>query len=236
MFLKDGTFGGGEAFPKRRTGTLPDTIGLEGATRGTSAFPWERSRCWARARAGWNEFVTSSMPRRIVIVSGPPAAGKTAVAVPLAEGLGFALIAKDDIKESLYASLNGLPGDVAFSRILSDASMHLLWRLAARCPHAVLEANFRTTGTEDRETLAALLAGAGTRCVEVHCRIPLAEAARRFAERARAGRHSAHALQEMSLERLAAYAEPFALSPVIEVDTTRPVDIAALVDRVRGAL
>jgi hypothetical protein len=69
--------------------------------------------------------------------------------------------------------------------------------------------------------------------VEIHCRIPIEEAARRFAERARTERHHpAHALQEMSIEQLAEYAQPFAMSPVVEVDTARPVDVAALARQV----
>lgn len=51
--------------------------------------------------------------RKIVLVSGAPGAGKTTIAQPLAEALGFPLLSKDHIKETLYDSLNGIPGDVA---------------------------------------------------------------------------------------------------------------------------
>ena len=43
--------------------------------------------------------------RRLVYASGAPGAGKTALAGPLAAELGFALIAKDVIKETLHAAL-----------------------------------------------------------------------------------------------------------------------------------
>jgi hypothetical protein len=39
----------------------------------------------------------------------------------------------------------------------------------------------------------------------------------------------------MSPDRIAEYEEPFALSPVIEVDTQSPVDIESLVRRVEAA-
>ena len=175
--------------------------------------------------------------RRIVLISGPPASGKSSIARPLARALGFALLAKDDIKESLFTSMDGAPGDVAFSRRLSDAAMHLLWALAPQCPQVVLEANFRTQSAQQRDQVAALIALPGARLVEVFCRVPLEEAARRFAERARLERrHPAHALREMSVEQLAAYAQPFALSPVIDVDTSKPIDAVALMARVRAAL
>jgi predicted kinase len=176
-------------------------------------------------------------PRRIVLVSGPPASGKTTIARPLAEALNFALLSKDDIKESLFTSISGPPGDVEWSRKLSDAAMHVLWALAPRCPHVVLEANFRTQSAFDRGQVAHLIGLPGARLVEIFCRVRLEEAARRFAERARLERHHpAHALTEMSVKQLAPYAQPFSLSPVIEIDTGSPVDADVLLARVRAAL
>jgi predicted kinase len=167
-----------------------------------------------------------------VIVSGPPASGKTTLARPLARRLGFALLCKDDLKESLYTSLGGAPGDLALSRRVGDAAMDLLWLLATRCPAVVLEANFRTRNPQERARLAAL----DGQIIEVHCRIPLEEASRRFADRAREERHHpAHPLTEMPPERMAEYDGPFALGLVIEVDTTRPVDLDALLHRVEAA-
>ena len=40
-------------------------------------------------------------PRLMVLVTGAPGSGKTTLAGPLATELGFALLAKDRIKESL---------------------------------------------------------------------------------------------------------------------------------------
>ncbi|MFP5230499.1 MAG: AAA family ATPase [Acidobacteriota bacterium] len=171
--------------------------------------------------------------RHIVLISGPPASGKTTLARPIAERLGFALLTKDDIKESLYLAMNGTPGDVEFSRRIGGAAMEVLWSLAPHCPHVVLEANFRTQSPYEREKLATLLAIPNTRMLEVCCRLPREEASRRFAARARNQRHHpAHPLAEMSPDRMMEYEEPFALSPVIEVDTQRPVDLDTLVSQV----
>jgi predicted kinase len=174
--------------------------------------------------------------QQIVIVSGPPGSGKTTLARPLAERLGFALLTKDDIKETLYTSLRGEPGDLEFSRRIGSAAMDLLWALSLHCPQVVLEANFRTKTVHEREQLALLL-GRGIRIAEVYCRIPREDASRRFAERARQSRHHpAHALAEMSPERMMVYEEPFALTPVIEVDTRTRVDVDSLAAQVSAIL
>jgi len=172
---------------------------------------------------------------RIVLLSGPPGSGKTTVARPLAERLGFALLSRDDLKETLYTALHGTPGDLDFSRTIGAAAMEVLWALAPHCPAVILEANFRTRSAYEREKVAALLALPGTQMVEVYCRLPREEASRRFADRARRERHHpAHVLAEMPPERMAEYEEPFALSPVIEIDTRKPVSIECLTDQVKA--
>ncbi len=179
----------------------------------------------------------SALRRSILVISGPPGSGKTTIARPLADRLGFALLTKDDIKETLYTAMHGTPGDVEFSRRIGSAAMEVLWSLAPHCPAVVLEANFRTQSHYERDKVAALLALPNTQMVEIYCRLPREEASRRFAERAREERHHpAHTLAAMSPERMMEYEEPFALSPVIEVDTQSPVDLDALAARLRETL
>jgi len=169
---------------------------------------------------------------RVVLVSGPPASGKTTLARPLADRLGFALLTKDDIKETLYTGFAGAPGDVEFSRRIGSAAMDVLWALAPHCPAVVLEANFRTKSEYERDKVAGLLA-TGASMVEIYCRLPREEASRRFAERARSERHHpAHALAEMPPERMADYEDPFGMSPVIEVDTAQAVDPESVSTRI----
>ena len=189
----------------------------------------------------FNRRVSVPLHRRLVLISGLPAAGKSTIAQPLANALGFALLTKDDVKESLFTTLSAastpIPAGAAeFSRLLSSAAFDLLWSLAARCPRLILEANFQTKSPRVREKFSALLAQPGIQAVEVHCRVPLEEAARRFAGRALLGRHPAHTLHVLSLDRLAPCAEPFAMCPVIEVDTTQPVDLEVLVAGIRRIL
>jgi hypothetical protein len=66
----------------------------------------------------------------IVLVTGPPASGKTFVAGLVADGLGLPLIAKDAIKETLFETLGA--GDVAWSQQLGRATFALV-RWALEC-------------------------------------------------------------------------------------------------------
>jgi len=117
--------------------------------------------------------------RQLVLVTGPPGAGKTTVAVALAAELGFAVFAKDRLKEILHDAL-GDEADLAWSRRLGGAAMEMLWALAAYAPAVVLEANFWPDDPRHRAHVQAL----GTAPVEVHCVCPVEECLRRYAERA----------------------------------------------------
>ena len=66
----------------------------------------------------------------IVIVNGPPAAGKTTFARSLAGELRLPLFTKDDIKESLFDTLGFQ--DREWSRKLGLASLVLLFELVER--------------------------------------------------------------------------------------------------------
>lgn len=164
---------------------------------------------------------------RLVYISGAPGAGKTSLAGPLAVELGFALITKDVIKETLHDAL-GAPAevDLMWSRRLGGASMELLWTLAARAPEVVIEANFRPYSEYERGRLRGL----GGHPVEVHCVCPAELASARYNARAT---HPVHVIKSLPVSAMAEYDRPVGIGGLVVVDTTVPVDIASVAAQVR---
>ena len=169
--------------------------------------------------------------RRLVFVSGAPGAGKTSLAIPLAAELGFALVGKDKIKETLHDALGAPPPDLAWSRKLGAAAMELLWMLAADGPSVVVEANFRPHSPYERGKLSAL----AEHPVEVYCQCDPGLAARRYDDRARRC-HPVHVVTSLPAAVRAEFDQPVGIGKLVTVDTTGPVDVIAVAAAVRARL
>ena len=161
-------------------------------------------------------------------ISGRPGAGKSSLAFPLAAELGYSLVTKDMVKETLHDALY-VPGDgendLAWSRRLGAASFALLWTLAASAGDMVIEANFDPHNDEALGQLQSL----GGRTVEVHCACPAEVAHARYNARSR---HEVHQ-GTRPLSAMAKYDRPVGVGSLITVDTTRPVDVASVAAEVR---
>jgi predicted kinase len=166
-----------------------------------------------------------------VLMSGYPGSGKSTLAGRLAEGLGFALLSKDAMLTTLYSSFEFGPGDAAASLRTGRAAWAVFWLQARCCPQAVLDTNIRWNNAQQLDDLRSL----GGRLVEVRCDCPLEVAVERYAARATIG-HPAQRHTSLDPERLRAYAQPVGVGQLISVDTTGPVDLEAVVTRVRAIL
>jgi predicted kinase len=170
----------------------------------------------------------------VVVVTGPPAAGKSTLARELASRLRLPLIAKDTIKEALFDGLG--TGDLAWSQRLGTATYLAIGALledavaAGAC--VVTEANF-VRGSDLETRLASLPA----RFVQIHCSAPLDVLLERYAARER---HPGHVDGER-LDALREAVESGRHDPLdlpgetIHVDTARPFDLASIVERVLEA-
>jgi predicted kinase len=167
-----------------------------------------------------------SIVRRLVYVSGAPGSGKSTLAGPLAAELGYALLGKDIIKETLHAVLGPPDLDRARSRELGAASMELLWALAARSPQVLIEANFRPHSAYERDRLTAL----GGAQVEVHCACPPELAVARYNTRPR---HPVHVQMTITPDYLTEWDRPVGIGALVTVDTTVPVEVAAVAAQIR---
>jgi predicted kinase len=168
-------------------------------------------------------------PGVFVVLSGPPASGKTTLSGAIAPALGLPLIAKDTIKQALMTVLP-VP-DVAASRVVGRASVAALLAVAAESGGAVLESVWHRYAVDDLRRLPGAV-------VEVFCRCDPAVAAERYALRA-GSRDAGHFDAERATAELwnDEVARPVAGGwPVIEVDTAGPVDVGPLVAAIRRAV
>jgi predicted kinase len=179
----------------------------------------------------------------LVIVSGPPASGKTTIGERLAGEIRLPLLTKDGIKELLADSL-AVEG-LEWSKKLGAASFELLFDLAKRLLTAgtsvIIEGNFDPEQSTDR--FAAIVRDSGADVVQVICRADADELVERYKRRDASGkRHAIHVDGDrVSNEALQAQLRRDSAPPlkveghVIEIDTTdgETVDVSKLAADIR---
>ena len=161
-----------------------------------------------------------------VLVGGWPGSGKTTLARALASELHVSYLSKDEVKEALMDSL-GTPTTVEQSRQMGVAAVHAVLRAARGCPAAVIDSTWFPYSLP----LVRALAGP---FVEVRCRVDVTVARERYRRRVRDERHLDSLRPEEEL--WGKDVPPLGVGPLMEVETTRAVDAAALAQAIRIAL
>ncbi|MBI4694160.1 MAG: ATP-binding protein [Gammaproteobacteria bacterium] len=131
-------------------------------------------------------------PPLLIVFTGWSGAGKSTLARAVATRRAWPLLAKDEIKEPLFATLG--VRDRAWSKALSGAAYAVMFALARRHLGAgisvVLEGNFDAGAAT---TLDELIAATGAHALQVHCRAEPAILHARFERRMAEGvRHPGH--------------------------------------------
>ncbi|MEV6522702.1 AAA family ATPase [Longispora sp. NPDC051575] len=176
------------------------------------------------------------MARDIVLVNGLPGAGKSTLAALLAVELGALALSKDRLKEALADAVAPAPTTAVTGPTLGAVAMGAVWALAAHHPGTVLIDSwwFRPRDLEHaREGLATTGAMSA---LEIWCEVPTETARIRCATRERHPIHQDGHRLATDWPRWAAEAAPLALTPVIRVDTSGLVDVAAVARTVRHGL
>jgi len=183
-----------------------------------------------------------SDPPLLVVVTGPPASGKSSLARDLARELEIPFLAKDEFKERLYEVFGS---DDKVEERVERAALAILFSVAASELDAgvsvVVESNF--DAESDVEPFRALDGERDLRLVQIHCGGPTDRLVEHFAERAAAGkRHPGHDddpadADEVRRKLEAGLWEPLDLpGDLIALDVlTKDVDTAELARRVRGS-
>ncbi len=164
-----------------------------------------------------------------MVVTGVPGAGKTTLGAALAWTLRVPFLSLDSIKEHLYSR-----DDTAGAyELRMAAEAELSRRLGEVGGLAVVD--IWVAPQRDTERVSSLLLAQAADVVEVLCRVPADVAVRRYAGRARSGPH--RPADSATLQRIRDAAEqisPLGIGRCIEVDTSSPVDLERLAERLRG--
>ena len=153
-----------------------------------------------------------------VLVGGWPGSGKSTLSRGLSTEMGLACLSKDEVKEALMDRL-GPPATVEDSRALGAAAVEVLLTVARGCPGAVLDSTWFPATLPLVRRLPGDL-------VEVRCRVSVATARERYRGRSRHEGHLDHLRSESEL--WGAEVAPLGVGPLVDVDTTGPVDVPAL--------
>lgn len=165
----------------------------------------------------------------VILFTGLPGSGKTTLSMPAAETLHLPILRLDTIKEAIFDSIGYRTR--AWSEFLTTIGREIGMRQLPQIGPCVLDMLMPRAEAQARLTDQVEL------IVEIHCGLSYEIAYERFSARARSSlRHPGHVDAELSFEHYKSSLMPYKVDrpfrlggPVLEVDTSREVDAAALV-------
>jgi glucokinase len=171
---------------------------------------------------------TPQRGKRVVLVNGVPASGKSRLAKALSERTGWPILSLDGIKNPFLQHIG--PVDRDFNRTLGKASYQAIWSVIADAPVGstfIIDAWF---GFQPKAQLENYIDGAKIEHVaELWCKVPGSVAGERYANRLKdrlPGHPGAEYVPE--LIALADRAEPMGGGAVMTVDRTQEPDMEAI--------
>ena len=173
----------------------------------------------------------------LIVVSGPPASGKTTLSRRLAADLRLPLVQRDSFKEILFDTLGWQ--DRAWSQRLGGASYELLYYtldlLLQTGQPCIVESNFSRAFASQKVT--TLLERHGYSAIQILCFAAPNVLIERFTARyATSERHPGHvdasALPEFTAQIQQRWEPLDVAGPLIELDTGAPFDYAQLVAQI----
>lgn len=179
-------------------------------------------------REVFNVDALTSPKKRVILVNGIPASGKSSLAVELSAQTGWLQLSLDGIKNPFLQRLDGV--DRAFNRRLGQASYQVIWSIIGDAPQGstfIVDAWF---GFQSKEVLTDYLTQAGvTQVLEIWCQISPQTAAARYEARLGErlpGHLGAEYIPELKV--LAEKAQPMELGSVYYSNQETPADINAI--------
>jgi glucokinase len=179
---------------------------------------------------------TSPPGKRLVMVNGVPASGKSRVASALATATGWPVLSLDTIKNPFLEEIQDV--DRPFNRKLGRASLKAMFAVLREAPPGTTVIMDAWFGFQPRDFVQALIDDAGIDAIaEIWCSAPPDVIGARYGARS-AERLPGHPGPEYVAEliALAARAEPLRFGPVHEVDTTVALDTTDLLQFIEHAL
>lgn len=157
--------------------------------------------------------------KRVVLVNGIPASGKSTLTRLLSQQFGFPVLTLDSVKEPFMASF--APVDRQRNRQLGCAAYQAIWKIVGQAPAECIYLIDAWFGFQPQSVLEQGLQQAGvSEVLELWLQITPDEAVARYQSRLSQrmpGHPGAEYLPE--LRRLAEQAQPMALGPLLRVGT-----------------